>query len=57
MPRIRWTGLKVEYNELTVAGVTSLVPALRRPWGAGGLRALDVAQNPDLGDAGVAALS
>eukprot|EP01045_Picozoa_sp_COSAG04_P007886 COSAG04_NODE_423_length_14604_cov_8.047777_3_plen_310_part_00 len=57
VPTIRFTALDLDSNELTVAGVTSLAPALRRPWGAAGLRVLNVKNNPSLGDAGVAALA
>ena len=56
MPRIRFARLNLNSNLLTMAGVVSLVPALRRPWGDGGLRALVVWNNP-LGNAGVAALA
>ena len=55
-PTIRFSSLDLARNNLTAAGVASLVPALRRPW-AGGLRLLRVGENRDLGDAGVAALS
>ena len=44
-------------NHLTTVGVASLAPALRRPWGDGGLKALFMSNNPSLGDAGVAALA
>ena len=37
--------------------MASLVPALRRPWRAGGLRHLNLGGNSGLGDAGVAALA
>eukprot|EP01045_Picozoa_sp_COSAG04_P010297 COSAG04_NODE_625_length_11793_cov_11.719942_11_plen_301_part_00 len=57
LPTIRFTALRLYKNELTAAGVTSLVPALRRTWGAGGLRVLNAHTNPGLGDAGVAALA
>eukprot|EP01045_Picozoa_sp_COSAG04_P007498 COSAG04_NODE_394_length_15124_cov_10.557005_4_plen_341_part_00 len=57
MPRIRFTTLWLEYNELTAAGAAFLAPALRRPWGdGGGLKELSVRDNP-LGDAEVAALA
>eukprot|EP01045_Picozoa_sp_COSAG04_P015508 COSAG04_NODE_1228_length_7680_cov_39.722200_6_plen_348_part_01 len=56
VPTIRFSSLDLARNNLTAAGVASLVPALRRPW-AGGLRLLRVGENRDLGDAGVAALS
>eukprot|EP01045_Picozoa_sp_COSAG04_P007501 COSAG04_NODE_394_length_15124_cov_10.557005_7_plen_311_part_00 len=56
MPQLRFTELDLSDNELTAAGVTSLVPALRRPWGDGGLQELIVHDNP-LGDAGVVALT
>ena len=57
MPRIPFIQLDLELNELMVAGVASLAPALRRPWGDGGLKKLWVNNNPSLGDAGVAALA
>eukprot|EP01045_Picozoa_sp_COSAG04_P003683 COSAG04_NODE_152_length_22459_cov_12.374597_7_plen_314_part_00 len=57
MPTIHFTVLDLEDNALTAAGVASLAPALRRPWGAAGLRSLDVRGNRDLGDAGVVALA
>ena len=57
MPRIRFPGLYLANNELTAAGATSLAPALRRPWGDGGLQTLWVREQPTLGDAGVAALA
>eukprot|EP01045_Picozoa_sp_COSAG04_P024063 COSAG04_NODE_2954_length_3351_cov_2.844403_2_plen_326_part_00 len=56
MPRIRFTELDLEGSKLAAAGVSSLAPALRRPWGDGGLKRLDVLDNP-LGDDGVAALA
>ena len=66
LARIRFTGLVLWGNHLTAVGVRSLVPALRRQWGPGGLRKLasggvsarfDVAGARGLGDAGVAALT
>eukprot|EP01045_Picozoa_sp_COSAG04_P003684 COSAG04_NODE_152_length_22459_cov_12.374597_8_plen_302_part_00 len=57
LPTIRFTELHLYGNELTAAAAASLVPALRRPWGAGGLRSLTVQNNDGLGDAGVAALA
>ena len=56
VPAIRFTELSLYNNDLTAAGVASLAPALRRPWGDGGLKELWVRGNP-LGDAGVAALA
>ena len=56
MPRIRLTKLSLGRNDLTVAGVASLAPALRRPWGDGGLQEMWLSESP-LGDAGVAALA
>eukprot|EP01045_Picozoa_sp_COSAG04_P007495 COSAG04_NODE_394_length_15124_cov_10.557005_1_plen_291_part_00 len=56
LPTIRFTVLDLDTNDLTAAGVASLAPALRRPWGDSGLRELRVSHNP-LGDAGVAALA
>ena len=55
MPRIRFTRLDLGSNKLTATGVASLAPALRRPWGDGGLQELWVSESP-LGDAGLAAL-
>ena len=55
-PRVLFNALKLEGNELTAAGIASVVPALRRPWGDGGLKQLGLSYNP-LGDAGVAALA
>eukprot|EP01045_Picozoa_sp_COSAG04_P029671 COSAG04_NODE_4934_length_1818_cov_18.347295_2_plen_176_part_00 len=46
VPTIRFTALSLYGNELTAAGAAFLVPALRRPWGAAGLRELDVKNNP-----------
>ena len=57
VPTIRFTNLVLFNNALTAVGAASLAPALRRPWGAGGLRTLNVRNNPSLGDAGVAALA
>ena len=57
VPTIRFTQLNLTDNHLTAAGVASLAPALRRTWGAGGLKGLGVAGNPSLGDAGAAALA
>eukprot|EP01045_Picozoa_sp_COSAG04_P033928 COSAG04_NODE_7217_length_1166_cov_1.135895_2_plen_174_part_01 len=57
MPTIRFTELRLTHNELTVAGVASLAPALRRLWGGNGLRYLDLSGNSGLGDAGVGALA
>ena len=51
MPRIRFTTLHLQHNELTAKGAASLVPSLRRPWGDRGLKRLWVNSNP-LGDAG-----
>ena len=56
MPRIPFAELDLDYNQLTAVGVASLVPALRRPWGDGGLHGLWLGEN-SLGDAGVAALA
>ena len=56
MPRIRFTDLRLNHNDLTAVGVASLTTALRRPWGTTGLRRVWVDTNP-LGDAGVAALA
>ena len=56
MPRIRYTEFRFFVNSLTAAGASSLVPALRRCWGVGGLVSLDFGRNA-LGDAGVAALA
>ena len=56
MPRIPYAHAELESNDLTAAGVTSLVPALRRPWGDDGLLELSLHDNP-LSDAGVAALA
>ena len=59
LPAIRFTWLSLggeAGNDLTAAGVTSLQPALRRPWGPVGLRYLVINGNP-LGCAGVAALA
>eukprot|EP01045_Picozoa_sp_COSAG04_P003696 COSAG04_NODE_152_length_22459_cov_12.374597_20_plen_302_part_00 len=57
LPPTHFTALDLSYNELTAAGAASLVPALGRPWGAGGLMELHVRSNGSLGDAGVAALA
>ena len=61
-PRIRVNQLNLAGNNLTAAGVASLAPALRRPWGGdigpwggGGLKCLYLQSNPGLGDDGVAA--
>ena len=56
MPRIPFTKLTLCDDSLTPTGITSLVPALHRPWSDGGLRGLRVSDNP-LGDAGMAALA
>eukprot|EP01045_Picozoa_sp_COSAG04_P010296 COSAG04_NODE_625_length_11793_cov_11.719942_10_plen_298_part_00 len=57
LPTIRFTQLRLTDSDLTAAGVASLAPALRRPWGEGGLKVLSVQDNCGLGDAGVAALA
>ena len=55
MPRIPYAHAELQSNDLTAAGVNSLVPALRRPWGDDGLLELSLHDNA-LG-AGVAALA
>eukprot|EP01045_Picozoa_sp_COSAG04_P029626 COSAG04_NODE_4915_length_1827_cov_2.114583_2_plen_484_part_00 len=64
-PRMFRLELELGRNELTAAGVTSLAPALRCPWG-GGLKGLyfsprkgdeESTRGNTLGDAGVAALA
>ena len=56
-PRIRFSELCLANNELAAAGAASLAPALRCPWGDGGLKKLRAGGNPSLGDAGVVALA
>jgi hypothetical protein len=62
MPQIRFTRLDVGDGDLSAAGVASLVPALRRPWGDGGLRRFHVNcsgsdRRCSVGDAGMKALT
>ena len=64
MPWIRFDTLSMHRSALTAAGIASLAPALRRPWGGDigpwggdGLKCLYLQSNPSLGDDGVAALA
>eukprot|EP01045_Picozoa_sp_COSAG04_P032935 COSAG04_NODE_6623_length_1290_cov_1.471872_2_plen_331_part_00 len=57
MPQIPFDGLTLDCQRLTVAGIKSIIPALRCQWGERGVLHLRLPQNPELGDAGVAALA